>query len=256
MSEIYLAAQALTASERRVAEVCVERPQDVAWGSVADLAAQSRTSGATVIRACRSLGFTGFGQLRDALLRELGASAHEPSPNRSGGPASAIVVLRTTLADMSGRLRTAPGALDPLAVDSAVHLLSAAERILVIGNGESALLGAVAAAMFLQSDRQAEAPSDALIQRLTAGRLSTPNVLLAVSLSGLNPITLGAVEATRATGGAHVVALSGTPESALIKSSDVGIAVGGGLVTALALLAGLQVAMSRGQTDSSTAVHQ
>jgi RpiR family carbohydrate utilization transcriptional regulator len=134
-------------------------------------------------------------------------------------------------------------------------MLAAAERILVVGNGESAPLAAAAAMMFLQSGRRAEAPSDELTQRLAASRLSAPNVLLAVSLSGLNPITTAAVEASRATGGAQVVAVSATTDSALIEFSDVGIAVGGGMVTALALLAGLQDAVSRVPAVPSVAIH-
>jgi RpiR family transcriptional regulator, carbohydrate utilization regulator len=51
----------------------------------------------------------------------------------------------------------AVGALDPVAIGSAVRMLAAAKRILVVGNGESASLAVAEAAMFLQSARQAEA---------------------------------------------------------------------------------------------------
>ncbi|WP_179220338.1 hypothetical protein [Rhodococcus sp. NCIMB 12038] len=50
--------------------------------------------------------------------------------------------------------------------------------------------------------------------------------------------------------------MSATADSALIEFSDVGIAVGGGLVTALALLAGLQDAVSRVPAVPSVAIHQ
>ncbi|BAH50718.1 putative RpiR family transcriptional regulator [Rhodococcus opacus B4] len=114
---IRAAVPSLTQSERRVAEVCLERPRDVAWGSVADLAAQSRASSATVVRACRRLGYAGFRHLRGALLEELGASAREFSPRRQCDPASAADALRSTFADLSEGLRETLDALDPVAVD-------------------------------------------------------------------------------------------------------------------------------------------
>ncbi|MGW4337365.1 MurR/RpiR family transcriptional regulator [Rhodococcus koreensis] len=248
---IRAAVPSLTPSERRVAEVCLERSGDVVWGSVADLAAQSRTSSATVVRACRSLGYAGFRHLRGALLEELGASARECSPRPQVDPASGADVLRSTFADMSEGLRNTLGALDPVAVGRAVRLLAAADVVLVLGNGQSAPLAAASAALFLQAGRRSEAPADAFVQKLTAGRLLRPNVVLAVSCSGQNPSTLEAVEAARATGTASVVGLSCRAESALIESSDIGIVVPGGEpVSVLATLVSLQIASFSLTTES------
>ncbi|RZL85040.1 MAG: MurR/RpiR family transcriptional regulator [Rhodococcus sp. (in: high G+C Gram-positive bacteria)] len=101
IAAIRVSASRLTPGQKRVADYCMERPQEVAWGSVADLAAHSHTSSATVVRACRSLGYTGFQHLRSALLRELGASARTPASSRLRNPASSLGVVRTTPAEMS-----------------------------------------------------------------------------------------------------------------------------------------------------------
>ena len=69
LSAIRIAAPALRPSERRVADVCVAHPHDVALAA-GEVAAQTSTSTATVTRACQHLGFTGFTQLR-MLLRIL-----------------------------------------------------------------------------------------------------------------------------------------------------------------------------------------
>ncbi len=50
----------LTAAERRVAQVVLERPQLVGFGTVADLAEAAGAGAATVVRLAAKLGFDGF----------------------------------------------------------------------------------------------------------------------------------------------------------------------------------------------------
>ena len=49
----------LTTAERRVAEVIVESPQSVAFGTVADLARRADVGAASVVRLANKLGFDG-----------------------------------------------------------------------------------------------------------------------------------------------------------------------------------------------------
>ena len=62
----------LTPAERRVATVVLDQPQLVAFGTVAELARQASTSGASVIRLSTKLGFDGFSSLQDTVQRDLG----------------------------------------------------------------------------------------------------------------------------------------------------------------------------------------
>jgi DNA-binding MurR/RpiR family transcriptional regulator len=61
----------LTTAERRVAQVVLERPQLVAFGTVADLAAQAKAGAATVVRLAAKLGFDGFSALQSSVQRDL-----------------------------------------------------------------------------------------------------------------------------------------------------------------------------------------
>ena len=61
----------LTAAERRVAQVVLERPQLVAFGTVADLAAHAKAGAATVVRLAAKLGFDGFSALQASVQRDL-----------------------------------------------------------------------------------------------------------------------------------------------------------------------------------------
>ena len=61
----------LTKAERRVAEVVLQRPHTVAFGTVAELASQAGAGAATVVRLAAKLGFDGFTGLQAAVQSEL-----------------------------------------------------------------------------------------------------------------------------------------------------------------------------------------
>src|ERR1700746_3305012 len=57
----------LAPAEQRVAAAVVHDPAGVAAKTISELAAACRTSGTTVIRFCRAMGFAGYPELRLAL---------------------------------------------------------------------------------------------------------------------------------------------------------------------------------------------
>lgn len=61
----------LTPAERRVAEMILEQPQLVAFGTVAELAQAAQAGVATVLRLSSKLGFGGFSALQTALQQDM-----------------------------------------------------------------------------------------------------------------------------------------------------------------------------------------
>ena len=61
----------LTVAERRVAQAVLEHPNLVAFGTVADLAAQAGAGAATVVRLASKLGFDGFTALQSSVQDDL-----------------------------------------------------------------------------------------------------------------------------------------------------------------------------------------
>ncbi|WP_454050278.1 MurR/RpiR family transcriptional regulator [Cellulomonas sp. Marseille-Q8402] len=246
--------------ERRVAEECVRAPQEVALLSVGDLAARTSTSSATVVRACQTLGFRGFQHLRLLLLRDVGAAqATGPEPAVAEGPGGRIAALFAQAAD---ELRDAPGSLDVAAFEQAAEAIARASRVLVVGNGGSAPAAQMAALRLLTTGRPCEAPVDAVTQQLSARLLSPADVCLAVSDSGMNGVTLQAVDGAVASG-ATVVGVTGYARSRLGRAARHTLVVGAsygtwdtGAVTGnlaqILLLSALQTAVS-GRVDASAA---
>jgi len=240
----------LLPSAQRVARICVERPQEVAGMSGADLADAAETSAATVSRTSRALGFRGFQHLRLLLVRDLGASARE----HGALPAGTAGRLHAIAEGAADAIRTCLASVDPEAFDAAVEAVAAASRVLVVGTGASGPIAQSAAIALSMSGRPCEAPVDGVVQPLVARLLEPGDVCVAVSASGANAATIAAAAAA-AEAGATVVAVTGFARSPLaerahmrlvagarIEAWDGGLAAGG--LAQQLLLSALQLAVS------------
>lgn len=132
-----VAAPGLTPAERSVVDAVLAEPMLVAFGTVADLARRSGTSGPTVVRVARKLGYDGFRRLQAAVQAEVGsglAPAVERirrAPGRAGdalGPAAAV-----ELANVDTTLANA----DPHAYVTAVRLLADRRRAVLVVAGDA-----------------------------------------------------------------------------------------------------------------------
>lgn len=218
-------AVALPPKERRVAELCVERPDDITRWSAADLAEHANTSTATVVRACQKLGFDGFQHLRMLLVRDLGAAGAVTGESES--PTDDLDVTRALFAQLGRDLNTALTPLDTAAFDDAIRALRGARRILVAATGGSASAAAAVAFRLTTHGRFAEAPTDAMVQRLAARSLTADDACLAVSDTGMNPYTVEVVAAAKKAG-ATVVGVTSYHRSTLVRESDIGLVIGTG----------------------------
>jgi DNA-binding MurR/RpiR family transcriptional regulator len=247
-------------SEQRVAQLVVDAPEEVAMLSVADLAARTDTSSATVIRTCQNLGFKGFQHLRLLLLRDLGSASRQPDARLSGEAGSRGRV--PALFDAAARdLHEALGALDYEQFDAAVAAIASARRVLIVANGGSGPAAQMVALRFLTTDRPCEAPYDSITQQLSARLLHADDVCIAVSDSGMNGTTLRAVEAA-VSAGATVIGVTSYARSRLSELSTHVLVAGAtfhswgdgavtGNVTQMLILSALQDGVARARTDSA-----
>src|SRR5690349_23614299 len=128
------AASRLTQGERRVAEVVGEDPKIVAFGTVAQLAAHSGTSGPTVLRFASKLGFSGFAQLQTAVQEEI-ADALRPATERIRERPPSDVLSRTLTTDLEN-VRSTLEAVNPDDLRAAIELLADRRRAVHVLAGE------------------------------------------------------------------------------------------------------------------------
>jgi DNA-binding MurR/RpiR family transcriptional regulator len=128
------AAARLTPAERRVAQTVADDPKIVAFGTVAQLAAHSGTSGPSVLRFASKLGFSGFAQLQTAVQEEI-ADALRPATERIRERPPSDVLSRTLSTDLEN-VRSTLEAVSRGELRAAVELLADRRRAVHVLAGE------------------------------------------------------------------------------------------------------------------------
>ena len=128
------AANRFTPSERRVAEAVMQDPKVVAFGTVAQLAELSGSSGPTVLRFAAKLGFDGFVELQASVQEEI-ADQLRPATERIRERPPSDVIGRTLAADLDN-VRTTLGEIEPDDFRTAVELLADRRRRVFVISSE------------------------------------------------------------------------------------------------------------------------
>jgi DNA-binding MurR/RpiR family transcriptional regulator len=128
----------LSPTERRVAAFLAEHPEEAAFISAADIAAQLGTSDATVVRTVQSLGYSGLPELKRELVNALKSRA---TPALRLGRSLELIgdspkeALSYALALQAELLEEARRSVNPESFVKAVDTIRAADRTHVMGIG-------------------------------------------------------------------------------------------------------------------------
>ncbi|MFI1753741.1 MurR/RpiR family transcriptional regulator [Streptomyces sp. NPDC020571] len=225
LTRVRAARPSLAPSERRVADVVLADPGQVAELSIHALGERASTSAATVMRFCRTIGTGNYPQLRLALAAAA-AREHALGGERAaqGGtdisPTDSLDRIVSKIIYNEVRALEDSGAeLDVDALGRAVDAVAEARRVDIFGVGASAFVGQdlhqklhrIGRMAFIWSDRHAALTATAL--------LGPGDVALAVSHSGETEDTIEPLQAA-AERGATTVALTNDPGSTLATSAD------------------------------------
>jgi glucokinase len=189
---------------------------------IADIARMADVSQPTVIRFCRSLGFSGLADFKLKFASSLtGAIPVRHSQVRTSDSThdlSAKVIDNTVSAILKFRDQ-----LDVRAIDRAIELVSKANRVEFYAMGNSRVVALDGQHKFFRFRIPAASYGDAHLFTLAAELLKPGDVVIAISNSGKLPELLEAVDAARAVG-ADVIAITSS-QSPLAKKASVCLAV-------------------------------
>jgi DNA-binding MurR/RpiR family transcriptional regulator len=211
----------LSRSERRVAQEVLDEPRAVAASTISELAQRCATSEATVIRFCRTLGLSGYPQLRLTLATESGRADNGVRVVGSDiGPGDdlAAIVEKIAFADARAVEETATH-LDVAALQAVVDALVAAHRIDVYGVGASAFVAMDFQQKLHRIGQIAFAWSDTHIALTSAALLQPGDVAIGISHTGVTSDTIDALAQARRSG-ATTVALTNFPRSPIVDVAD------------------------------------
>jgi DNA-binding MurR/RpiR family transcriptional regulator len=204
---------ALSPAERRVAEVVVDDPTLVAFGTVARLAGAAGASPPSVVRLAHRLGYRGFRELQAAVQADLAGRLSPAAERIRARPAAAP--LATTLALDLENVHATLSAVDEDVFKVAVRALVRSRQVLVTAADE---LRGVAATVALQLGALRSGVSLAPASGVGLGRavadLDRRACLVALDLERYERVVADAGGLARGRG-ATVVALTDSPLSPL-----------------------------------------
>ncbi|ANB73734.1 MurR/RpiR family transcriptional regulator [Paraburkholderia phytofirmans] len=226
-ARIAAAMPTLTPIHRRMGEFVLANLFRAATMRIDELANVVGASVATANRFARALGFDGYPQFREALVRGFEATLAPVERLRSAqeSPASGDALLDASLEQAVANLNSTRTAIDSAAAEAAVEAIIAARRVFVLGYGASAFLAGLMEHGLMpyhdnvQSLALIGGPSHAARRLFTA---DDGDLVIAIAFPRYIEDTIEL--ARRAAGrGARVLALTDSPRSPLAQFADLAL---------------------------------
>ncbi len=210
----------LSPAAGRVAQALLDDPRRVTRLSITDLASLARVSEATVVRTARSLGFTGYADLRLGLAGEVGRWSPDRTVTGDVTLADPMpdVVSKLAQAEVQAILDTA-SQVDADVIEQLAERIVTADRVVVYGVGASGLVAEDLAQKLDRIGRWADAHTDAHRALTSSALLSPRDVGVAVSHSGETPDVVEPLRRARAAG-ATTAAITNHPRSTVARVAE------------------------------------
>jgi DNA-binding MurR/RpiR family transcriptional regulator len=213
----------LSVSEKRIAKYIIDNPNEVIKMPISELAERCQTSKPTVVRLCKTLGYSGYKELcmylnADIMLSENGEMSYKdinPSDN------SPEIVAKVSENNIKA-IRNTVDIIDYTALNRAVDLLIKARRIDFYGVGNSGFVALDAQNKFLRINKLATAQTDPHLQILTASNLSANDVAVFISYTGETRDLLETHDIVKNTG-ASTISITKFGKNSLAQACDVNL---------------------------------
>lgn len=209
----------LSPAERRVADVLLARPDSVAFGTVAAVAEQANTSGATVVRLADHLGFEGYRGLQASVQAELSDRLRPAAERIRERPANDLV--GRSLTDGLANVEAALGPVDRKSVRAVAALMAAPSRRvwIVTGSADRAVGAVLVDRLSMLRDDVETLGGDEVSVAALLSRVRKGDVVVAVDLRRYERWVVAT--ATAAAGrGARVVAITDGPLAPLARLAE------------------------------------
>ncbi len=199
----------------RVARYISLYPERVVTYSIVDLGAATQSGQATIIRLCRQLGYSGFREIKLALVGDM-ADQRLLLAKREVSTDSVDIDKLNLAIQMS--IQQTSQLLASTNLTEIAERIRASTRIIVFGEGISGFCAGLLSHRLLRLGHPAFHIEDKRLAEVSAGLLPADGIALAVSSSGLNEASLDFVSAARKAGRETMV-MTARMDSPLAKAA-------------------------------------
>lgn len=217
-SKIQAVESSLSNKERKIARYILDNPQALKNCTALQLAKESGTSSATVVRFCRSCGFSGLSELKLYFTREI---LTEKSQQESIEKTDSVSIVKQKIKTYhEAVLRNVVAASDDKSYEAAANALIQAKKVLVSGVGGSQMAASAIMDSFLSLHISCEYYSDPVTASYKANLLSREDVLFVIMYTGSYRTLVEDMKAAHSNG-VTVILLCGIPGSPAEKYADI-----------------------------------
>lgn len=173
----------LSKAERKIANYTLKHPEEVIGLAVSGLAEKSGVSDATVVRACRSMGFDSYQEFKLTLAQSLVTPTEAIQESLSPEDSTAEIITKV-FANEIAALELTRDTVQEAEIERAAETIMKAETVYIFGLGNSHAIAYDLQHKLMRLGLKAYAVSDSHIQAITASNCTRKDVIFAISHSG------------------------------------------------------------------------
>ncbi|MBP3040430.1 MurR/RpiR family transcriptional regulator [Bacillaceae bacterium Marseille-Q3522] len=217
--------ESVKAAERAVAEFTLKHPEKVVSMTVKELAQRSFSSVAAIVRYCKSLGYEGFKDFKLKLAGDLTViNLHNRAKETLHPDDSIKDIIAVTSNNNIQSINDSMQLMNENDIQDAVQYLLQAKKIDFYGIGSSYLIASDAMQKFTRIGKICTAYSDYHMQKVSAVNLTSNDVIVAISYSGITQQIIDCVKIAQSRC-SKVIAITKYADTPLSKLADITIFV-------------------------------
>lgn len=208
-------------TEEKIADYIIEHPEAALSSSVEDLAQATKTSGATVVRFCRTIGFRGFMDFKYQMERNVLYVVENEQQIMQEDSISSIK--HKVIQYGIGMMEEFCAALDDESLERACDALVRARRVIIFAEGGSASMADYAKASLIHTGIYCTVEIDASLQIMAAEYAEPDDLVIGITHSGRIANTVEALKLAHDRG-AVTLAITGTHGMPICQCADIVLA--------------------------------
>lgn len=234
----------LTPVEQRIADYVLENTGEIPGLSIRELAFRSRTSDASVLRFCRTMGYAGYRQFIVGISTSLGSMGGETAEQYTDiqpGDDLETIIHNVSLNNRRS-IEDTMRVIDSHEIARAVQAIRKAQKVEFFGIGASGLVCMDAEQKFMRIDKSCRAYTDGHAQLTAAALLRRGDVAVLFSNSGDTAEILDTLAVARKSGATRI-AVTRYQRSPLAEGSDIRLFISTPEITIRSGAMGSRIAM-------------
>lgn len=219
LTRLRVARRTMAKGAGRIADFILEDPAAIVKMSVTELSEATGSSEGSIVNLAKSLGLTGFQQLKLSLAQEIVQPVQYIHEDLDRDDDIATATQKIFHSGIQA-LRDTLSVLDPAALARAVEILRSAKRIEIYGIGSAAPIAEDAYYRMMRIGLDAKVAIDSHVQAISASLTGPEVAVLTISHSGATHETIAATRLAREAG-AKTVVITNFARSPIQSHADV-----------------------------------